>query len=207
MTDPYAILGVSRDATADEIKAAARRLRQELHPDRNQAPDAAERFKAVQEAYEVLGDPVARRRYDETGETGPDRIEQEAAGLLMDAANAAVKSWRPGNWAQSGLIDAANHALMQRRNQVANERAKAEGDRQHFGKILVKVRTSGRANVFALLAEQTIAQIDAALKAMAHEDRKIDRALAMLAEYDEESWADAMAQRPNYVRLTLGGGL
>eukprot|EP00754_Rhynchopus_humris_P027786 Rhum_TRINITY_DN15109_c28_g1::Rhum_TRINITY_DN15109_c28_g1_i1::g.140373::m.140373 len=60
----YKLLGVARDATADDIKAAYRCLARELHPDKNKETDAEERFKAVSLAYEVLGSPRRRREYD-----------------------------------------------------------------------------------------------------------------------------------------------
>lgn len=69
MTDHYEVLGVSRDASADEIKKAYRRLARELHPDVNPSEDAAERFKDVTHAYDVLSDPQSRQRYD-IGDTG-----------------------------------------------------------------------------------------------------------------------------------------
>ncbi|MFZ5872140.1 MAG: molecular chaperone DnaJ, partial [Actinomycetota bacterium] len=63
MSDHYAVLGVSRDATPEEIKKAYRRLARQLHPDVG-GPDSAERFKEVAAAYEVLSNPDKRRAYD-----------------------------------------------------------------------------------------------------------------------------------------------
>ena len=68
MSDHYETLGVSRNATDDEIKRAYRELARRFHPDSNPDPEAEERFKEATAAYEVLRDPERRRRYDVFGE-------------------------------------------------------------------------------------------------------------------------------------------
>lgn len=86
--DPYEILGVPRNATQEEIKRTYRRLAKQYHPDRNPGDKGAEaRFKEVQAAYEVLGDPERRSQFDRFGAGGP---------------RPDFHSWRPGE-APSGF--------------------------------------------------------------------------------------------------------
>src|SRR5215467_10341231 len=66
--DYYTTLGVSKTATEKEIKQAFRKLARKFHPDVNPGDKSAEsRFKEINEAYEVLGDPEKRKKYDELG--------------------------------------------------------------------------------------------------------------------------------------------
>ncbi len=70
MADFYQILGVSRDADADTLKSAYRKLARQYHPDVNKDPGAEDKFKEIGKAYEALADPETRSRYDQFGEAG-----------------------------------------------------------------------------------------------------------------------------------------
>jgi molecular chaperone DnaJ len=71
--DYYEVLGVSKNASKDEIKDAYRKLAMQFHPDRNKAPEAEEKFKEISEAYAVLSDDEKRQQYDTLGHAGFDQ--------------------------------------------------------------------------------------------------------------------------------------
>lgn len=93
--DPYAALGVNKGASAEEVKKAYRRLARQYHPDRNQGDEKAEeRFKEVQGAYDILGDPDKRKAHDRGGFRAPNGfpggVPTDAGGfsdILSDLAS------------------------------------------------------------------------------------------------------------------------
>ena len=106
--DFYEVLGVSRDATPDQIQRSYRKLARTFHPDVNKDPAAEERFKEISEAYDVLSDPDTRRRYDAFGpdfRQVPDDVDPETwararSGAAWGSRQAA--SGDDGMWFSSG---------------------------------------------------------------------------------------------------------
>jgi DnaJ-class molecular chaperone len=84
MSDHYAVLGLAANASLADIKKAYRQKASFYHPDRNDAPDAARQFAAVQKAYEVLSDEAARQAYD----------DNRRRNLLDDPLETAQEIWR-----------------------------------------------------------------------------------------------------------------
>jgi curved DNA-binding protein len=97
--DFYSILGVSRDASSDEIQRAYRKLARKYHPDVNKDPGAEERFKQISEAYDVLSDPKTRKKYDAFGadfRSVPDDVDPDQ--WARSRAGAGAAGWQRGGW-------------------------------------------------------------------------------------------------------------
>ena len=105
--DPYSVLGVSRDATSEQIARARHELVLRYHPDVNHAPRAAERFDEVQQAFHLLSDPAARAEYDRAhDEQGRARAAPRSgaatgasAGVLVQPATVDFGRLVPGGLA------------------------------------------------------------------------------------------------------------
>ncbi len=97
MVDYYELLRVSRSAGAEEIKRAYRQLAILLHPDKNPHPDAAEGFRSITEAYQVLADPEQKKKYDEQLEL-EQLIERKGPAYRDPAYRRTVKTNEPRPW-------------------------------------------------------------------------------------------------------------
>ena len=102
--DFYEVLGVSRSATPEEIQRAYRKLARTYHPDINKDPGADGRFREIAEAYDVLSDPDARKRYDAFGEDFrrvPDDVGAES--WVGSRRSTGTDSWRTTSAGPDGL--------------------------------------------------------------------------------------------------------
>lgn len=100
--DYYDVLGVSKTASADEIKKAYRGLARKLHPDVNKATDAQKKFTEVQNAYDVLSDEKKRKAFDQFGEAG---VSGAAGG------GPAYGGGVPPGWNQSGRVNVGGQSF------------------------------------------------------------------------------------------------
>src|SRR2546428_13047436 len=99
--DYYSTLGVAKTATEKEIKQAYRKLARKHHPDVNPGDKSAEaKFKEINEAYEVLGDPPKRKKYDELGSTW--RMYEQAGAGANAGAGAGGRNIHFGGGGQGG---------------------------------------------------------------------------------------------------------
>ena len=106
--DYYELLGVPPDATTAQIKSAYRKLAKQYHPDVNDSPDAAEKFREITEAYDTLTDPDRRRRYDRLHRTRTgDRcfVVQDNAHTAGLVTPHEVKVVERGRWPSTTLLD------------------------------------------------------------------------------------------------------
>jgi curved DNA-binding protein CbpA len=179
MTDHYDTLGVPRDASAEDIKAAFRRVASAEHPDRG---GDGERMAAANRAYETLGDPERRAEYDATG--GHDaaaRFEQEARNRLMHVFDTVLGA--PDEHAD--LMAAARTLLATAQRQVSEERgllsrrvAKLQKQR---GRVL---RKGGGENLFTGLIDTQMRDIDARIGLLEHGAKVFARVGELLDEYE-----------------------
>lgn len=150
----YDVLGVARDATPEEIKAAFRKKSSEHHPDKG--GDAAA-MQAVNRAYEVLSDPARRSQYDESGDDEQRNLEADAQGLLASLFQSAMAS-------QDETIDPVKWTFYQLQGKVTEAEAEVKAAHRYIEKLgrrrgTVRRKTADKPNLVHSLIDARIASI------------------------------------------------
>lgn len=185
MLDPYEVLGVPRDATEADIKAAKRRAAKETHPD---AGGKREHFEEVQVAARILLNPASRARFDETGvaeETRPDNIRAEAVGIIEQALRAVVTN-DSIDIERDDLVAAIASIIDANVQKFRRAKASAEAQAKRFDRLAKKFRKRrGTGNDFIgdrLREQAKLGRID-----KENFERQITaclKAIEMVNEYD-----------------------
>lgn len=170
--DLYEVLGVSRTATQDEIKAAYRELAMKYHPDRNQDDaEAEEKFKQINAAYEVLSNPQKRAQYDETGTyDGTDSIEKAAVDHVRSMIANAVKQDCNEERARSftsfqrscdGIMKLVQRAIARQKAETTSSLVEAKETLRRLkaerGKVRMKKKARRSFNVYESTVDSLIA--------------------------------------------------
>ena len=144
MTDYYNILGINKDSSLDDIKKAYRKLALKYHPDRNKEPNATEKFKEINEAYEVLSNPEKKEIYDKYGKEG---LEHNGIprGNAADIFNAFFGENSPFG---GGLFNIFNNSNMKLKAESINHILNISLKDAYFGsKQTIKLQINNICNV------------------------------------------------------------
>jgi DnaJ-class molecular chaperone len=126
LDDPYQLLGVSRDASVDQIKSAYHKLARKLHPDLNPGNrQSEEKFKKVASAYDLLSDSVKRKRYDD-GEIDANGLEK---GFTRQNSRPSSHQARRNGWGSDSFTNAAEDIF----NDLLRRRERARESQAHKG--------------------------------------------------------------------------
>lgn len=179
--DLYELLGVQRDATAEEIHAAFRALSKLHHPDIGGDP---EEFKAMKLADEVLTDPERRAKYDTTGDTGndggPERLKADALATLASVLGIAIEMQNPvfGN---QNLINDMRQILETKKLEVVADKSRFKSTVDKLQKIKDRITVKSGENHLAAVLESQIGKHNFNI---GQADRAIEVATVALADLE-----------------------
>jgi curved DNA-binding protein CbpA len=192
---PYEILGVPRDATEQQLKAARRAAATRFHPDRpGGSPEA---MAEVNKAYDTLIDPDARAHYDRTGTTrGVDPLGAAVRDGLIQALTSLLERGRmaDGNGLLAELKAGFRSALDQAKVQRATEERKADQLRRRADRLSSKSGNTLLTDIIRGMADQ----LDEKVQKLTAGIAGLEAVLALLAEYEEqgdEALATLLEQR------------
>jgi len=180
--DPYKTLGIRRNATTDAIRRAYRKLAKTAHPDHNPGVDgAAERFRAIRLAYEVLSDPDRRARFDEDGTTDepkPDRSLAEIMDVLTPLLGSIIHQVieQGGKIDEENVVEHLRTGLELGKQQLTKQRNSLTKLKAAHEKALSRFTVDGDGeNLLAAASRFHLAQIEIQLKRADVEQARISK--------------------------------
>lgn len=178
--DPYEVLGVSKEATQEEIRKAWQRIAKASHPDRPGGSN--ERMALVNTAYAILRDPEARKQWDEGKRTGGVMSDEEKAlTLLRGAAYAAISQCLDG----ANPIDAIRQALDGQVGGCQHTRVACHKEIETLERMRKRVK-GPNPNFLSDMIDREIEQRREKLPEFDNDERLFELALSMLGEYSLE---------------------
>lgn len=188
MSDYYETLGVPRDATFKEIKAAYRSLMQKYHPDKEEGNK--DKAQAIQEAYDVLSDSDARAHYDATGTTEPVRdIEAEIQAELMKVFSHLLEK----NEDTDIIADAKDRVKVA----IKNYQIKINQNTQLLDRLqrqLGRIKTSDEENLYEMVVASKIEQVEEYLSSLAEALDLVQRVLEAVDHYTDTGYRTATSR-------------
>lgn len=175
----YETLGVARTASQAEIKKAWRKLSSQYHPDRDTGN--VERMAAVNAAYEILGNPERRARYDQTGDSGPTRqeqtMEQKAERAVMEVFAQVIElDVDPVKELRLSFEDAIQ--------QADTAVTKAQSSIKQLEKRRAKVTVKKGDNIFVMLIDGKVSSLKSSIERSKEQKEIAAAALKLLNDYE-----------------------
>lgn len=169
MSSLYDLLGVKPTARPATIDRAFRKLARQYHPDRTSGDaEAAAKFQAISEAYEVLRDPERRRHYDQTGEydTGPDKTPAEVASMLTGVLFTVLSELltRGEKPRQRNVVQIMRDKLATQRRTLEQQQKTIVADVELLTDLAGRFECDGGVNVLAASVRQRKAGAEQALR-------------------------------------------
>lgn len=183
--DPYAILGLRRDATKATIKAVFRKLAKTAHPDHG---GDAEIFARLKLAYDVLVDDARRSVYDQTGECGEkpvDNADSDALVMISIAFNHVMGDLAKGgcNPREFPMVDRLRHKLTQLKAEREKERQATRKQRALLVDLMERFTSEKGEPVVVAMMRGQIAQMDGNLSGLDRYEKASLRALEMMNDW------------------------
>lgn len=208
--DPYAILGLPKDASPEDVRKAYREKAKDSHPDTG---GNAKEFAIVKLAHDVLSDPDRRRKFDETGEineTEPNTIDAQAMSLLAGAINGIIDGQHGQDPMTVDWVKVISGNLKDEIKAGEQKRKDLEGQLKKCEKVASKFKRKKKSepNMVTLLMQQRIDHIKAMFKEIDKQISVFKRAIEMIEDYTFDADKPPETTRayfpPNYAEQQYG---